>query len=327
MLLLVISLWSNTYITGNPVITKDIEQGFILPSLLYKYNDCFFLETGAIENYGIKLGIPKELGFIGVRFTKGIYYNWDVSDPFFEIVYGYQFFGLGLNYANFRNEEQNSILERKTYGGTISFNIMDFAIALKVYKYFYNDQRVWGIERSKNSYSYDANIIYSRDFITPFFHYSHNDLSFEEANVVDTSFTESKIDSMILGVGLNLSVNDFVNFILIPNINIYSEKEDENSLTRRSLYINGGFDIRFKFIKFLFGMNGSLNQNLVKQDTTTFTDYSQNINYRTGIFFLVKDFDFGFVLNNNFFSQGPYFITGIPLDPVVEFGITWRFKD
>lgn len=327
MILVLISLWCNSYITGNPVITKDIEQGFILPSLLYKYENCFFLETGVIENYGFKLALPKEFGVLGVKFTKGIYNNWGIQDPFFEFVYGGQLFGLGLTYANFRNEEENSFLERKLYGGTGSFNIQNLTFGIKVYKTAYKDEHRWGVERSKNSYSYDANIIYFWNFVTPFFHYSHNDFSFEEANVVDTNFTESKVDSMLLGVGLNLGLNEFVNFNLIPILKLYSEKEDENTLTTRSFFVNAGFDIRFKFIKFLFGMNGSINQNLEKQDTTTLTDYDQSIYYRTGIFFIVKDFDFGFVLDRNLFSQGPYFISGIPSDPIIEFGINWRFKD
>jgi hypothetical protein len=85
--------------------------------------------------------------------------------------------------------------------------------------------------------------------------------------------------------------------------------------------------INIKFIKFVIGMCGRLNQEIENIDTLSYTDYNQDIYYRTGLFFVLKDFDFGFVLNNDFLNKGPYFISGIQIDPILEFGFNWRFKD
>lgn len=328
MLLLCLSLWSDSYIIGNPFVIEDIEQGFILPSLIYKYGNCVFIETGKIENYGFNMVLPGSFGALGFRFTKGIFYNWNEKDPFLEIIYGQELFGLGLFYSNFREETpSNTLLERKLYGGIVSFNILDFSIGIKAYKMEYIDQTIWSIERSKNSYSYDANIIYSKDLIKPFLHLSHNDFSYEEANVNDTNFVEENVDSTLLGLGLKLGINEYVNLNLIPALKFYSKKVENISLTKRSICFNSGFDIKVKFIKLLFGLNGNMNQVLDKQDTITATNYNQSIDYKTGIYFIVKDFDFGFILDKNLLSQGPYFITGTPIDPVIEFKVNWRFKD
>uniref|UniRef100_A0A7C4Y5I4 Uncharacterized protein n=1 Tax=candidate division WOR-3 bacterium TaxID=2052148 RepID=A0A7C4Y5I4_UNCW3 len=306
---------------------NNIEQGFIMPSLLYKYDNSLFIETGFVENYGLKIPAPKELGFFGIRFTRSLFKNWKENDPFIEILYGNDLFGLGLIYSSYRDEEMNNLVERKNYGVNASLNLLYFTISGKVYRMDYEDVSWRNTKRNKNSLSYDVNIIYSRFPFIPFFHLSHNDFSYEEGTPADTTLFKDIIDTISLGIGLSQQINSMVNLYLTPSLNINSEKYTDNSMVLRSILFSGGAEINIKFIKFVIGMCGRLNQEIEDIDTLSYTDYNQVIYYRTGLFFVLKDFDFGFVLNNDILNNGPFFISGISIDPILEFGFNWRFKD